>query len=76
MLSYTLVAGRFPFDDKQLRQILLNISKGRNFGLEHLPISRQAQSFILSCLTVDREARPSIIDLLKHNFINNGMRIE
>ncbi|KAG7884366.1 hypothetical protein KL938_002238 [Ogataea parapolymorpha] len=67
VILFALLTGRLPFDDENIRELLLKVQKG-SYEI-HEDLSPEAQDLIAQMLTVNPEARIKTRDVLKHPLI-------
>lgn len=67
VILFALLTGRLPFDDDNIRDLLLKVQVGKYEIVEDL--SPEAVDLIHQMLTVDPEARIKTRDILKHPFV-------
>ncbi|KAG7821256.1 hypothetical protein KL928_001340 [Ogataea angusta] len=67
VILFALLTGRLPFDDENIRELLLKVQKG-SYEI-HEDLSPEAQDLIAQMLTVDPDARIKTRDVLKHPLI-------
>ena len=67
VILFALLTGRLPFDDDNIRDLLLKVQVGKYEVVEDL--SPEAVDLIYQMLTVDPEARIKTRDILKHPFV-------
>ncbi|KAG7789532.1 hypothetical protein KL910_001922 [Ogataea haglerorum] len=67
VILFALLTGRLPFDDENIRELLLKVQKG-SYEI-HEDLSPEAQDLIAQMLTVDPEARIKTRDVLKHPLV-------
>ena len=68
VILYALLTGRLPFDDENIRNLLLKVQAG-TFEMP-LEISREAQDLIGRMLTVDPIRRIATSDVLQHALLH------
>lgn len=71
VITYVLIAGHLPFDDKDLKAMLKAQIKGQwTFTKRFERVSANARDFISKCMTTDFTKRPTAIQLLKHPWMS------
>lgn len=68
VILFALLTGRLPFDDENIRNLLLKVQAG-SFEMP-LEISSEAQDLIWQMLTVDPMQRVSTAEILNHPLLN------
>ncbi|VEU23570.1 DEKNAAC104510 [Brettanomyces naardenensis] len=64
VILFALLTGRLPFDDENIRDLLLKVQKGKYEIVED--VSSEARDLIAKMLTVDPEKRVKTRDILYH----------
>ncbi|KAL8205853.1 hypothetical protein R6Q57_009404 [Mikania cordata] len=69
-----MLTSTVPYSNFETMQTLFKIGKG---DLPHIPntLSAEARDFILKCLQVDPDNRPTTAELLMHPFVNRSMNL-
>ncbi|KAH3668595.1 hypothetical protein OGAPHI_002349 [Ogataea philodendri] len=67
VILFALLTGRLPFDDENIRELLLKVQRG-SYEI-HEDLSPEARDLISQMLTVDPEERIKTRDVLKHPLI-------
>lgn len=71
VITYVLIAGHLPFDDKDMKAMLKAQVKGQwAFTKRFERVSDNARDFISKCMTTDFEKRPTAVQLLKHPWMS------
>ena len=66
VVLYTMVTGRMPFDDCDMKVLLGHIKRGVSFHKPKQQISEDCKDLIRSMLNLDYRARISIEDIESH----------
>ncbi|KAF7849925.1 hypothetical protein BT93_L0125 [Corymbia citriodora subsp. variegata] len=66
-----MLTGQYPYSHLEAMQALYRIGQGEPPPVP-ISLSRDARDFILSCLEVDPNNRPSAAELLDHPFVRNA----
>lgn len=74
VILFALLTGRLPFDDDNIRDLLLKVQVGKFEIVE--PLSPEAIDLINKMLTVDPEERIKTKDILKHPFVKKYYNCE
>lgn len=69
VILFALLTGRLPFDDENVRNVLLKVQSGRYSYQEDDEVSDEAKDLIARMLTVDPTKRILSRDILKHRLI-------
>ena len=69
VVLYTMVTGRMPFDDSDMKLLLGQIKRGVSFSKPKQQISDDCEDLIRSMLTLDFRARISIEDIECHRWL-------
>ena len=69
MVLYTMVTGRMPFDDSDMKLLLGQIKRGVSFHKPKQEISEDCKDLIHSMLNLDFRARISIEDIESHRWL-------
>ncbi|OWB59030.1 hypothetical protein B5S28_g5152 [[Candida] boidinii] len=69
VILFALLTGRLPFDDENVRNVLLKVQGGRYSYQEDDEVSDEAKDLIARMLTVDPTKRILSRDILKHRLI-------
>lgn len=70
--SYTLLIGKPPFQTKEVKAIYRRIRENRYEFPDDKEISASAQDLIMSILNTDPQERPSLEEILKHQWFLDG----
>lgn len=70
--SYTLLIGKPPFQTKEVKAIYRRIRENRYEFPEDKEISASAQNLIMSILNTDPQERPTLDEILKHQWFIDG----
>jgi polo-like kinase 1 len=71
-ISYTLIIGKPPFETPDVKSTYKKIRMNSYSFPENVPISDQARNLITKILNLDPLKRPSLDEILAHQFLNNG----
>lgn len=74
VILFALLTGRLPFDDENIRSLLLKVQSG-NFEMPP-ELSKEALHLILQCLTVDPERRIRTQEILDHPLMDKYPQTE
>ena len=69
MVLYTMVTGRMPFDDSDMKVLLGQITRGISFSKPKQQISDDCKDLIRSMLDLDFTKRLSIEDIKCHRWL-------
>ena len=69
MVLYTMVTGRMPFDDSDMKVLLGQIKRGVSFSKPKQQISDDCKDLIRSMLDLDFTKRLSIEDIKCHRWL-------
>lgn len=72
VIAYTLLIGKPPFETNDVKTTYKRIKMNAYSFPEHVIISAAAKNLITKILNTDPAKRPSIDDILNHEFFNNG----
>ncbi|EGR31491.1 protein kinase domain protein [Ichthyophthirius multifiliis] len=72
VIIYTLLIGKPPFETSDVKSTYKRIKQNSYSFPDHVQISDAAKSLISSILQTEPSDRPTIDEILAHNFINNG----
>lgn len=70
--SYTLLIGKPPFQTKEVKAIYRRIRENRYDFPEDKEISASAQNLVMSILNTDPQERPTLDQILKHQWFLDG----
>eukprot|EP01017_Pseudomicrothorax_dubius_P030296 TRINITY_DN3767_c0_g2_i2.p1 TRINITY_DN3767_c0_g2~~TRINITY_DN3767_c0_g2_i2.p1 ORF type:complete len:271 (-),score=44.11 TRINITY_DN3767_c0_g2_i2:68-880(-) len=74
-ILYTLLIGTLPFASQDVKSTYTKIrNQDYDFPME-IPLSDSAKDMIRKILVVDPSQRPTLEDIMKHPFLNNGVQI-
>ena len=71
VIIYTLIIGKPPFETNDVKTTYKKIRMNNYSFPDTVPISEQAKDLITKILSNDPLKRPSIDEILNHNWINN-----
>jgi polo-like kinase 1 len=71
VIIYTLIIGKPPFETNDVKTTYKKIRMNSYSFPDTVPISDQAKDLITKILCNDPSKRPSIDEILNHNWINN-----
>ena len=66
VVLYTMVTGRMPFDDSDMKMLLQQIKRGVTFHKPKQQVSENCKSLIRSMLILDFKARIAVEDIESH----------
>lgn len=69
VIIYTLLIGKPPFETKDVKTTYKRIRMNAYSFPEHVTISPEAKQLIKSILITDPKQRPTVSDILKHEFL-------
>ena len=69
VVMYTLLVGKPPFQTKNVKEIYKNIRNNVYEFPEGIEISNRAKSMVVALLNTKPEERPSIDDVMQHEFL-------
>ena len=72
VILYTLLIGKPPFETSDVKTTYRRIRMNAYSFPEHVSISDQAKSLITRILHTDPSRRPSLDDILAHDFFHKG----
>lgn len=72
VIIYTLIIGKPPFETSDVKTTYKRIRMNAYSFPENVPISDAARDLITKILNNDPSKRPSVDDILSHEFINHG----
>lgn len=72
VITYTLLIGKPPFETNDVKTTYRRIRMNAYSFPEHVIISTQAKNLITRILHSDPAKRPSIDEILAHEFFNSG----
>jgi polo-like kinase 1 len=75
VIIYTLLIGKPPYETADVKTTYQKIKKNQYTFPEHVKISKQSKSLINSILQLDPVARPSLDQILDHEFFRIGQAI-
>ena len=75
VVIYTLVVGRPPFETPDVKSTYKKIKMCAYSFPEHIPLSDNVKNLISKILQLDPAKRPSLDDIMRHPFLNNGKGI-
>lgn len=73
MVLYTMVTGRMPFDDSEVKLLLQQIKKGVTFHKPKQQISESCKDLIRSMLILDFKARIAVEDIESHPWFTDNL---
>lgn len=68
VVLYTMVTGRMPFDDSDMKVLLQQIKRGVTFHKPKQQISEDCKDLIRSMLTLDFKARIAVEEIESHRW--------
>jgi len=75
VILYTLVIGKPPFETSDVKTTYRRIRMNAYSFPEHVQISEQARALITSILNLDPSKRPTLDEILDHDFFHMGNAI-
>lgn len=75
VIIYTLIIGKPPFETSDVKTTYKRIRMNAYSFPENVPISDAARDLITKILNNDPTKRPSIDEILNHEFINHGGQV-
>ena len=69
VLTFVLVAGRYPFECHTKQELLWKVRRGEFRFPSDLKVSQECQDFVRACLQNDQAKRASLNEISKHYFI-------
>lgn len=72
VMLYTLIIGKPPFETQDIKDTYRRIRMNAYAFPDNVPISEEARSLITLILNLDPHKRPSLDEILEHNFFHNG----
>ena len=72
VIIYTLIVGKPPFETSDVKTTYRRIRMNAYTFPEHITVSEAAKSLITKILHNDPARRPSLDDILSHEFFNHG----
>ena len=75
VIIYTLIIGKAPFESRDTKTIYRRIKMNNYYFPESIKISEAAKDLISQILIADPSKRPSLAQILKHDFFNLGTSI-
>jgi len=72
VIAYTLLIGKPPFETNDVKTTYKRIKMNAYSFPEHVIISNPAKNLITKILNTDPTKRPTIDEILSHEFFNNG----
>jgi len=75
VILYTMIIGKPPFETSDVKTTYRRIRMNAYSFPEHIPISDQAKSLIQLILNLEPNKRPSLDEILDHNFFHMGTSI-
>ena len=75
VVIYTLVVGRPPFETPDVKSTYKKIKMCAYSFPEHIPLSDNVKNLISKILQLDPAKRPTLDDIMRHPFLNNGKGI-
>mmetsp|Transcript_39499 Transcript_39499/g.29174 ORF Transcript_39499/g.29174 Transcript_39499/m.29174 type:complete len:202 (+) Transcript_39499:388-993(+) len=75
VIIYTLLIGKPPFETSDVKTTYQRIKKNHYTFPESVKISKEAKSLVSSILQLDPAARPSLSQILEHEFFKIGAAI-
>eukprot|EP00347_Sterkiella_histriomuscorum_P024288 403331651 len=75
VIIYTLLIGKPPFETQDVKTTYQRIKKNEYSFPDHVKVSKQSKSLIASILQLDPVQRPSLDQILAHEFFRIGQSI-
>jgi polo-like kinase 1 len=75
VIIYTLMIGKPPFETPDVKTTYKKIRMNSYSFPDHVPISDSARNLISKILLLDPTKRPSLDEILSHQFLNTGTSI-
>ena len=75
VIMYTLIIGKPPIETNNVKETYKRIKTGNYSFPENAVISEPAKDLIQSILVLDPRKRPSLDEIMKHDFFNMGVSI-
>ncbi|CAG9330163.1 unnamed protein product [Blepharisma stoltei] len=75
IVAYTLLVGKPPFETSDVKNTYRRIRMNDYSFPDHVPLSEQSKSLITRILVNDPSKRPSIDEMLDHEFFHQGNSI-
>ena len=75
VIMYTLIIGKPPFETNNVKETYKRIKTGNYSFPENAVISEPAKDLIQSILVLDPRKRPTLDEIMKHDFFNMGVSI-
>lgn len=72
VIIYTLIIGKPPFETNDVKATYKRIKQNNYSFPEHIPISEPAKDLVKSILNSDPRKRPTLDEILDHEFLNYG----
>lgn len=75
VVLYTMVTGRMPFDDSDMKMLLAQIKRGPSFHRPKQQVTEDCRDLICGMLTLDFRLRSSIEDIERHIWLSGTSRL-
>jgi polo-like kinase 1 len=75
VILYTLLIGKPPFETSDVKTTYSRIKKNSYSFPDHIIISEDAKNLISKILTLDPKKRPSLDEIMNHNFFKSAKSI-
>ena len=75
VIIYTLLIGKPPFETQDVKTTYQKIKKNEYSFPEHVKVSKQAKGLVQCILQTDPAQRPSLDQILNHEFFRLGQSI-
>ena len=72
MVLYTMVTGRMPFDDSDMKMLVQQIKRGVTFHNPKQPVSESCKDLIRNMLKLDFKTRLSVEEIETHPWLTNA----
>ena len=73
MVLYTMVTGKMPFDDGDMKVLVAQVKKGVTFSKPKQPISDQCKDLIRKMLTLDFKTRVTVEEIESHPWLTTSI---
>ena len=71
VVLYTMVTGRMPFDDSDMKMLVQQIKRGVTFHNPKQPVSESCKDLIRNMLKLDFKTRLSVEEIEAHPWLTN-----
>lgn len=72
VVLYTMVTGRMPFDDSDMKMLVQQIKRGVTFHNPKQPVSESCKDLIRNMLKLDFKTRLSVEEIEAHPWLTNA----